>query len=149
MRYIAATSTLVFNSSDQNRCKWHICTWRERGGEGEREREWERERERENITKCLLKCRLKCLLIHIVSKSADDGTVRLAFNTSQYEGRVEVYFSGVWARVCDYNWDYSDAKVVCRQLGLTGAHTSFRGWTPRGTGKYSTMYSTIFTIEVQ
>ncbi|XP_023933538.1 scavenger receptor cysteine-rich type 1 protein M130-like [Lingula anatina] len=69
----------------------------------------------------------------VICKAPGDGAVRLVNTTSPYEGRVEVYYGGEWGRVCDYNWGFSDAKVVCRQLGLAGAHTSFRGWSPRGT----------------
>ncbi|XP_023930635.1 deleted in malignant brain tumors 1 protein-like [Lingula anatina] len=72
----------------------------------------------------------------VVCKSPGDGAVRLVNTSSPYEGRVEVYYAGEWGRVCEYNWGLNDAKVVCKQLGLAGAHTSFRDWNPRGTGKY-------------
>ncbi|XP_013413091.1 deleted in malignant brain tumors 1 protein-like [Lingula anatina] len=72
----------------------------------------------------------------VICKAPGDGAVRLVNTTSPYEGRVEVYYAGEWGRVCEYNWYYNDAKVVCRQLGFSGAHTSFHSWNPRGTGKY-------------
>ena len=47
------------------------------------------------------------------------GDLRLADKVSDIEGRVEVCYGGDWSTVCDDQWGPSDAKVVCRQLGLT------------------------------
>ena len=47
-----------------------------------------------------------------------NGTIRLVGGQSSNEGRVEICISGVWGSVCRDRWDSSDARVVCRQLGL-------------------------------
>ena len=54
-----------------------------------------------------------------------DGDVRLAGGSQSHEGRVEVCFSEMWGTICDdispWDWNTSEANVVCLQLGFSGA----------------------------
>ena len=46
------------------------------------------------------------------------GDVRLV-NGSNFAGRLEVCFYGVWGTVCRFeNWNAVSADIVCRQLGI-------------------------------
>jgi hypothetical protein len=47
-----------------------------------------------------------------------EGEVRLVGGANSNEGRVEICLSDEWGTVCDQMWDATDARVVCRELGL-------------------------------
>ena len=44
------------------------------------------------------------------------GDVRLVGGFYNWEGRVEIYWSGTWGAISDSSWTSADANVVCRQL---------------------------------
>ena len=54
------------------------------------------------------------------------GPVRLVGGNWSGEGRVEIYYNGIWGSVCDDDWDINDAQVVCRSLGYSNASDALK-----------------------
>lgn len=54
----------------------------------------------------------------LICYAGSSGGVRLKESIAPDAGTVEYCVGGVWQAVCHSNWDYKDAFVVCRQLGL-------------------------------
>ena len=56
----------------------------------------------------------------LFSFSADEayreGDIRLVGGSYNWEGRVEIYWTGTWGTISDASWSNSEAEVVCRQL---------------------------------
>lgn len=44
--------------------------------------------------------------------------VRLIGGSTRYEGRLEVYYNGIWGTMCDDGINNRIAEVVCKSLGL-------------------------------
>ncbi|XP_051546839.1 deleted in malignant brain tumors 1 protein-like isoform X3 [Myxocyprinus asiaticus] len=62
---------------------------------------------------CLTLIILTCI---VTMTTSDTGNVRLVNGYSRCSGRVEVFHRGQWGTVCHYNWDLTDAAVVCREM---------------------------------
>lgn len=56
-----------------------------------------------------------------MQKGCLEGDVRLLEGSTPLEGRVEICKNNVWGTVCHREWTFTDAKVVCRQLGYSVA----------------------------
>ena len=85
----------------------------------------------------------QCTFIFIDATQNDtveEGTVRLVGGDTPNIGRVEIFLLGQWGTVCDYNWDLTDATVVCHQLGYLGAVEAPR-YATFGAGSGPSWYS--------
>ena len=56
---------------------------------------------------------------HFIGHDIREGEIRLVGGRHSWEGRVEIFLSGVWGTVSDDGAGSIDARVVCRQLGYS------------------------------
>ena len=59
-----------------------------------------------------------------------EGDVRLVEGNNRREGRVEICKDNLWGTICNDGWGTHDARVVCRQLGLSVAGNFSLPWYP-------------------
>ncbi|KGL98143.1 Deleted in malignant brain tumors 1 protein, partial [Charadrius vociferus] len=62
---------------------------------------------------------------HPMAIQAGPAEVRLVNGPNRCSGRVEVMHDQQWGTVCDDDWSFSDASVVCRQLGCGTAVSAY------------------------
>ncbi|XP_031569118.1 uncharacterized protein LOC116303677 [Actinia tenebrosa] len=64
---------------------------------------------------------LSILCLAMSTNAVVAGNVRLAGSRHSNQGRVVVNLNGRWGTVCSSYWTITEAKVVCRELGLPEA----------------------------
>ena len=52
-----------------------------------------------------------------------DGDVRLIGGSSNYEGRVEIWYENSWVALCDDNFGIKYGGILCQQLGYKGVES--------------------------
>ncbi|KAK3107195.1 hypothetical protein FSP39_009094 [Pinctada imbricata] len=62
-----------------------------------------------------------CHIFEVAGVICQDKTqltgVRLVDGPDKDQGRVEIQYNGTWGTICDHEWDYRDAQIVCKMMG--------------------------------
>ena len=58
---------------------------------------------------------------YLLVNATDPIEMRLVNGATQFEGRLEVLYAGIWGTICNDFFNLTTADVVCRQLGFFGA----------------------------
>ena len=38
-----------------------------------------------------------------------------------FQGNIEIFHAGHWGSICDDEWDMTEARIACKQMGFPGA----------------------------
>jgi len=73
--------------------------------------------------------------MHRADVSVVCPSLRLIGGPGPHEGRLEVYYNGIWGTVCDDKFDNADANVVCYMLGYGHSGRSINNRYGAGSGR--------------
>ena len=69
----------------------------------------------------------------IIIECSVPGEIRLVNDgsTGGNQGRVEICKRGKWGTICDDQWSFTDAEVVCRQVGFGSRGIADNNFKPK------------------
>ncbi|EDV19642.1 uncharacterized protein TRIADDRAFT_61895 [Trichoplax adhaerens] len=71
-----------------------------------------------------------------------DGDIQLKGGLGPSQGRVEIYYKGIWGTICDWYFDLTDGQAICRQLGYAQALTIY------GSAHYGQGYGPVWLTSI-